>query len=140
MKLIFILSFLLSIRAKFVTTGDVFYCIESDWWLHFTAVGTTEFYCVSLDPWSGYVTRFHCMMKCCLKLMTSDWHFPLLVQVLIIRSNCWVRCYLGTLFVQVTCAYYFINSLIVHTAMCSAVMFVANSIPIQQFNVNFTVV
>ena len=31
-----------------------FYCLESDWWLHFSAVGTTELYCVSPDPCLGY--------------------------------------------------------------------------------------
>ena len=30
-----------------------YYCLESDWWLHFSVVRTIEFYCVSPDPCSG---------------------------------------------------------------------------------------
>ena len=31
-----------------------FYCLESDWWPHFSAVRTMEFYCISPDHCLGY--------------------------------------------------------------------------------------
>ena len=57
-KIYFHYGIRLSIHVKFAVTGDVFYYLKSDWWPHFCAVWTTEFYCVSPDPDSlpGYET------------------------------------------------------------------------------------
>ena len=44
---------------EIVTTGEIFfYHLKSDWWPHFSAVKTTEFYCMSPNPCSesGYET------------------------------------------------------------------------------------
>ena len=58
-KFISILGVVLSIYMKFIIT-DVFYYSKSDWWLHISAVETTEFYCVSPEPYLGsqYETNY----------------------------------------------------------------------------------